>query len=175
MTIVTYPRPVLRASSKPVDRFGDELERLVSGMVNLMRAHHGIGLAANQVGVAKRVILVEIKPEVVRERAKRTGTDYRGLLDQTVPLTVLINPKITRLSSETEIATEGCLSLPGLEVEVKRSRALKLKALNVKGQTITVAAKGLYARVLQHEVDHLNGVLIIDHGRPKNVKPINEL
>lgn len=164
MKIVTYPNPVLRAKSEPIVAFNESLRKLVAGMVVAMRKASGIGLAANQVGVAKRVILVEINRDVVAERAKRSGTDYGKLVDRTVPLVALVNPELVRSSKEVDTATEGCLSLPGIEVEVERPVACKVRAQTLIGKPVTIAAKGLYARVLQHEIDHIKGVLIIDRG-----------
>lgn len=175
MKIITYPNPILRTTAESVTDFDGNLKKLVISMAEAMAAHQGIGLAANQVGAPGRVIIVEIHRQRVQARARRSGTDYSKLVDQKVPLTAFINPEIVHYSRKTVVATEGCLSLPGLEVDVERSLAVKVRARNLKGKKIMVAAKGLFARVLQHEVDHLNGVLIIDHGRPKKVKPDNEL
>jgi len=166
MPIIAYPNPILRQKSVPVAEFDGNLISLAAGMTRAMRTQQGIGLAANQVGVAKRVILIEINKDVVRQRVKRTGTDYGKLLGQTVPLTVLVNPEIVRVSAKQVKATEGCLSLHGIEVAVVRAESVKVKAQNLSGRAIKISAKGLYARVLQHEVDHINGVLIIDHGKP---------
>ncbi|MFY9484607.1 MAG: peptide deformylase [Patescibacteria group bacterium] len=170
MKIVTYPNPVLRAKSEPIVVFDESLLKLVHGMVAAMQKANGIGLAANQVGVAVRVILVEINREVVAARAKRSGTDYRKLLDRSVPLVALVNPELLRSSKELDTATEGCLSLPEIEVEVARPVACKVRAQTLAGKSITIAAKGLYARVLQHEIDHINGVLIIDRGKAEKIK-----
>lgn len=160
MKIVTYPNPVLRAKSEPIAAFDEILRKLVVDMVAAMRKGSGIGLAANQVGVAKRMIVVEINHDVVAARAKR---------DQTVPLVALVNPELIRSSKEVDTATEGCLSLPGVEVEVERPVACKVRAQTLAGKSVTIAAKGLYARVLQHEIDHINGVLIIDRGKAKKI------
>lgn len=169
MKIVTYPNPVLRAKSEPVVAFDDNLRKLVAGMVAAMRKANGIGLAANQVGAGKRVILVEINRDVVAARAKRSGTDYGKLIDRAVPLVALVNPELVRSSKEVDTATEGCLSLPGIEVEVERPVACKVRARTLAGKSVTIAAKGLYARVLQHEIDHINGVLIIDLGKARKL------
>lgn len=170
MKIVTYPNPVLRAKSEPIVAFDKSLPKLVAGMVAAMRKANGIGLAASQVGVAKQVILVEINRDVVSARAKRSGTDYGKLVDRTVPLVALVNPELVRSSKEVDTTTEGCLSLTDIEVEVERPVACKVRAQTLAGKSVTIAAKGLYARVLQHEIDHINGVLIIDRRKAKKLK-----
>ena len=159
-----YPNPSLRTKSDPITEFDNSLRKLADGMLVAMRKAHGIGLAANQVGVGKRVILVEINPGVIKERAKSSGI---------VPLQALVNPQIFRASSDTAVSTEACLSLPKVEVEVERPHAVKVKAQNLSGKPITISAKGLYARVLQHEIDHINGVLIIDYARKSKFQSPN--
>ncbi|HST57016.1 MAG TPA: peptide deformylase [Solirubrobacteraceae bacterium] len=134
--------PVLRASALPVDRFDDVLKAEVERMGELMHDALGIGLAATQVGVLHRVLV------------------YRAYTDD--PLTALINPVLEWRSDEQEVAEEGCLSLPGVHVEVERSAEVRVRARDTRGKEIVVEASGLEARVIQHEVDHLDGVLILD-------------
>ncbi len=140
--------PVLRDKAHTVRRFEDGLETLVEDMVETMRAAAGIGLAAPQVGVSERVIVVEL-PE--KEEDPGSGQLY-----------VVINPQIARASREEEAGIEGCLSVPGYVGEVIRHQAVTVKGQDVKGRKIRVKAQGLLARVFQHEIDHLDGVLYID-------------
>ncbi len=134
--------PVLRATALPVDRFDAALEEEVERMGELMHDALGVGLAATQLGVLHRVLV------------------YRAYTDD--PLTALVNPVIEWLSDELEVAEEGCLSLPGVHVEVERPARLRARARDAHGEEIIVEVEGLEARVIQHEVDHLDGVLILD-------------
>jgi peptide deformylase len=134
--------PVLRATALPVDRFDAALEEEVERMGELMHDALGVGLAATQLGVLHRVLV------------------YRAYTDD--PLTALVNPVIEWRSDELEVAEEGCLSLPGVHVEVERPERLRARARNARGEEIVVEAEGLEARVIQHEIDHLDGVLILD-------------
>jgi peptide deformylase len=134
--------PVLRATALPVDRFDELLASEVEQMGELMHDALGIGLAATQLGVLHRVLV------------------YRAYSDD--PLTVLVNPVIEWASEELETLEEGCLSLPGVHVEVERPAQVRVRARDVSGKQLTVEAEGLEARVIQHEIDHLDGILILD-------------
>jgi peptide deformylase len=134
--------PVLRASALPVERFDAALEAEVERMGRLMHDALGVGLAATQLGVLHRVLVYRVDPED--------------------PVTALINPVLEWTSEEREIAEEGCLSLPGVHVEVERPARLKVRARDARGLELELEADGLQARVIQHEIDHLDGVLILD-------------
>jgi peptide deformylase len=134
--------PVLRAAALPVDRFDEDLRGEVERMGELMRDALGIGLAANQVGVLHRVLVFKAYEE-----------------DE---LTALVNPVIEWASEELEVAEEGCLSLPGVHVEVERPAQVRVRAQDERGAPLEIDAEGLRARVIQHEIDHLDGVLILD-------------
>jgi peptide deformylase len=134
--------PVLRASALPVERFDDTLKAEIERMGELMHDALGVGLAATQLGVLHRVLV------------------YRAYSDD--PLTALVNPVLEWKSEELEIAEEGCLSLPGVHVDVERPVQVRVSAQDANGKKIKVEAEGLEARVIQHEIDHLNGVLILD-------------
>lgn len=163
--IVTHPAPVLRRKARKVGDFGPKLQTLIDDMIETMRVAPGVGLAAPQVDVSSRVIVVEFGDEN----------------DEEVPpiLYVVVNPEIVRPSKETEIGTEGCLSIPGFVGDVERPDAAIIKGLNRRGQPLRIKAKGWLARIFQHEVDHLNGVLFIDRaekvyeleGEPAQVAP----
>jgi peptide deformylase len=134
--------PVLRASALPVERFDDALRLEVHRMGELMHDALGVGLAATQLGVLHRVLVYRAFPED--------------------PLTALVNPAIEWTSDELEAAEEGCLSLPGVHVEVERPVHVRVRARDEHGQELEVEAEGLTARVIQHEIDHLDGILILD-------------
>lgn len=134
--------PVLRATALPVDRFDAALEEEIERMGELMHDALGVGLAATQLGVLHRVLV------------------YRAYTDD--PLTALVNPVIEWRSDELEVAEEGCLSLPGVHVEVERPARLRARARDAHDKEIVVEVDGLEARIVQHEIDHLDGVLILD-------------
>jgi peptide deformylase len=134
--------PVLRASALPVERFDESLKREVERMGELMHDALGVGLAATQLGVLHRVLVYRAYPED--------------------PLTVLVNPVLEWKSEALESAEEGCLSLPGVHVAVERAARVRVRAQDERGQELELEAEGLPARVIQHEIDHLDGVLILD-------------
>lgn len=139
--IVLLGESVLRRKSKPVRAVDAAVRRLIDDLLATVAEAHGLGLAAPQVGVARRVIVA-----------------HDGEID---PL-VLVNPRIIKRSGR-DTGTEGCLSMPGLYGSVPRSKTLVVEALDRAGRTVTIEAEGLLARCIQHEIDHLNGVLFIDH------------
>jgi peptide deformylase len=161
-TIVAVPEKILRRKARPISKFGDDLQVLIEDMIDTMRDAPGVGLAAPQVDVSQQLIVVEY------------GDDE----DETVPkkLYVMANPVITRASTETEIGVEGCLSIPGIVGEVERSTGITVKGQNRHGQPMTVKARGWLARIFQHEIDHLNGVLFTDRADKiwKPTEPIED-
>ncbi len=134
--------PVLRATALPVERFDEDLKAEVQRMGELMHDALGVGLAATQLGVLHRVLV------------------YKAYVDD--PVTALVNPVLEWTSDELETGEEGCLSLPGVHVEVERHAQLRVRAQDEAGEQIEIEAEGLEARVIQHEIDHLNGVLVLD-------------
>ena len=144
--IVTVPDPILKQVSTPVEAVDDELRALMDDMLETMYAAPGIGLAAVQIGVPKRVIVMDL----TREEEQR-GPRY------------FVNPEITWRSDETVPYEEGCLSVPEIYDEVERPARVKLKYLNYQGEAVEEEAEGLFAVCIQHEMDHLEGVLFIDH------------
>ena len=134
--------PVLRASALPVERFDDQLRTEIERMGELMHDALGVGLAATQLGIMHRVLV------------------YRALPED--PLTALVNPVLEWASEEREQAEEGCLSLPGVHVEVERPARVRVRARDGAGEETVIEAEGLPARIVQHEMDHLDGVLILD-------------
>ena len=134
--------PVLRTKALPVERFDGELRVEAQRMDELMQAALGIGLAATQVGILHRLLV------------------YRAYTDD--PTTVLVNPVLAWVSEERESAEEGCLSLPGVHVQVERPARVRVRGRDVAGKELEIEAEGLEARVIQHEIDHLDGILILD-------------
>ncbi|HEY5188440.1 MAG TPA: peptide deformylase [Solirubrobacteraceae bacterium] len=134
--------PVLKTKARPVERFDDALREEIRRMGELMIDAMGVGLAANQVGVLHRVLVYRVQ--------------------QQSPVAALINPEIEWRGDEEEILEEGCLSLPAVHVDVERPVHIRVRALDEHGEPITVEASGLEARVIQHEVDHLDGKLVLD-------------
>lgn len=146
--IVIHPAPVLRRKARKVTDFGPELQTLIDDMIETMRLAPGVGLAAPQVDVPLRVIVVEFGDEE----------------DEDVPpkLYSVVNPELIKASKETEIGVEGCLSIPGFAGEVERSVDVIVKGQNRRGQPVRIKASGWLARIFQHEINHLDGVLFID-------------
>jgi peptide deformylase len=147
--IVTLPDPVLRRKARPVTRFDADLQTLVEDMIDTMRAAPGVGLAAPQLGVSERVIVVEYVEDEEDEEAPKK-------------LYVMVNPEIKKCSEATELGIEGCLSVPGWQGEVERALEVTVKGLTRRGQPMKVKAKGWMARIFQHEINHLNGVVFTD-------------
>jgi peptide deformylase len=140
--IVKFGDPVLKSRASPVDDFGPALRAEVDRMIAIMRDGHGVGLAATQLGVLRRLLVFQAGPD-----SAPTG---------------LVNPAIEWLSAEAVVAEEGCLSLPRVAMDVERPLHARVEGLDVEGESVSIEASGLEARVLQHEIDHLDGVLILD-------------
>ena len=147
--IVTIPAPVLRRKAKPVTDFGPSLQTLVDDMIETMRQAPGVGLAAPQVGESIRLIVVEYPVDDQKEDAPKK-------------LFVVANPEIKEISEESELGIEGCLSLPGLQGEVERALEVRVTGRTRRGQPIKIKARGWLARIFQHEIDHLEGVVFTD-------------
>ncbi|HEY6073601.1 MAG TPA: peptide deformylase [Anaerolineales bacterium] len=164
--IATLPDPVLRRKARTVTAFDDRLQTLIDDMVETMREAPGVGLAAPQVSVAERLIVVEYGEEEENEDGTITELPKK--------LYVVVNPEIVKTSQETELGVEGCLSIPGVVGEVERFSMVQIKGLNRRGQPLKVKAEGWLARIFQHEIDHLNGVLFPDRAT-KVWKPETDL
>jgi peptide deformylase len=141
LQLCVYPDPVLRQKAKRVKKIDRSISKLIDDMVETMYATGGVGLAAPQVGVSLRVAVIEIPG------------------DETI---VLVNPEVVKRSGEMEV-TEGCLSVPGYRGDIKRSEKVTVKALDRNGKEFRIKGDGLLAEALEHEIDHLNGTLYIDH------------
>jgi len=142
LKILTDNNPALRQKAEKVKEITAEIKRLVLDMIEIMEKNEGLGLAANQVGKLLRIIIIEPEP------------NQKAI--------VLINPEIKRKSWKKEEIVEGCLSLPEIYLSVKRPVKITVEALDINGEKIKIKAEGLLARIIQHETDHLNGILIVD-------------
>jgi peptide deformylase len=143
--IVVMGDPILRTATAEVDAFDRDLKMLVRDLFETMYHAEGIGLAAPQIGISRRVIVIDLRSE-----------------EQPEARLALINPSVVWASAESDKEPEGCLSIPGLEEVIKRSLAIRVEAVNIDGGRMELEAEGLFARVLQHEIDHLDGILFVD-------------
>lgn len=165
--ILHYPHVLLRKPSTPVDKFTPGLKKFAAGMVETMNAFEGIGLAAPQVGILKRVIVVDVRPYFENQQLKEWHGTYSYLLDGKQgelpsPL-ILVNPEIIQKEIEIPFPYDGCLSFPGVDRGLThRWKNIVLEAKSVDGQTIRIESDGILSICLQHEMDHLEGVLFID-------------
>ena len=143
--IYTYPAPILRVTTELVENIDAEIHDLVRKMAETMYAAPGVGLAANQVGESKRILVYDVSP----------SGEGRNL-------SVIINPKIVLMEGEV-VQEEACLSVVDFSAEVSRKAQVKVQGVDIDGNPVDIEAEGLLARCLQHEIDHLNGILFIDH------------
>ena len=163
-SIVLSDNPLLREQSHRVKRFGPALQELIDDMVETMHAANGIGLAAIQIGVPERVIVVHVPEDEDENPSPGAGKLY-----------ALVNPELARKSRDVEEGIEGCLSVPGWIGQVERHHAVTIKGRDLQGKGVRIKAQGLLARVFQHEIDHTNGVLFIDHiADPEQIWPVTE-
>ncbi|HSJ04386.1 MAG: peptide deformylase [Verrucomicrobium sp.] len=159
LPIVIYGEPVLRVKCKPVTEVTDEIRKLSQDMIETMHNARGVGLAAPQVGIALQLAVIEVTPD--DESVTYVKVDGKDTtLAEAMPL-IFLNPKMD-LGKEKRMGEEGCLSIPDLRSEVRRSEGVKVVYQTLDGETKTIEADGLLARALQHEIDHLNGILFID-------------
>lgn len=151
VTIRLYGDSVLRRKSREVKEMSGDIRKLIDNMAKLMYQNKGLGLAASQVGILKRVIVADVGDGLVS----------------------LVNPKILWRQGK-DVMLEGCLSIPGINLEIKRSKEVIVEGLTKEGEKVQLGAVGLLARVLQHEIDHLDGILIVDRVPKKKIKPIKK-
>ncbi len=149
LKIITYPNKILRQPAQAVVNPTDpSIKKLIAEMTETMRAHDGLGLAAPQVGHSLQICVIEIQDE----------------------LFVMINPEIKSAGGDLITQEEGCLSLPGKYLPIERSERIKVRALDANGQRQIIRARGLLSRALQHEIDHLNGMLLVDRGPEEHLE-----
>jgi peptide deformylase len=159
LSILQYGDPVLRAKGRRIDQVDDRIRELVANMIETMHAANGVGLAAQQVGEAIQVTVLDVSQ--VEDRPTTMKLNGQEIDPKTVMPLVLVNPQI-ELGRETEPGTEGCLSFPEVTGEIDRAKSIHVRAQNLDGEAIEIETTGFLARAIQHEVDHLNGILFID-------------
>lgn len=158
--VVLYGDPVLRVKAEPISEVTNDIRALAGEMLDAMYAHDGAGLAAEQVGRTESICVIDVSPG----RGKAEGE--RGVENPGIPMPlIMINPSVTESEGEQR-APEGCLSFPEIFVPVTRSAAVTASFLDREGRPQTIRARGLLARAIQHEIDHLNGILLVDRMTP---------
>ncbi|MEO1585152.1 MAG: peptide deformylase [Planctomycetota bacterium] len=172
LQLTLYPDPVLRRRAAPVDEVTDDIRSLAQRMIEVMVESDGIGLAAPQVGIGLRIFVCHVPTDDAEPSDQSSGMSAAGPM-------VCINPEIVDPGDERSAFEEGCLSLPGLRGDVVRPEVVTLRALDIDGEPFEARADGLLARCWQHELDHLDGILIIDRmsqmGRLKVRRRLREL
>jgi len=159
LEVIQYGHPLLRKKGERIETITPEIKKLIADMFETMEENHGVGLAAQQVGVAKQLTVIDVR--AVTDRPSTLELDGQPAeVDSFMPL-VLINPEVTP-AGEPVSGGEGCLSFPEIFAEISRPGTVDVKALNAKGKPIAFRCGGLLARAVQHETDHLNGLLFID-------------
>ena len=159
LPVLQYGNPILRAKGKRVDKVDNHIRELAHNMLETMHAANGVGLAAQQVGEALQLTVLDISQ--VEDRPSTMKLNGENVDPKSAMPLMLINPEI-QLGDETEMGTEGCLSFPEITGEIERAKSLIAQAQTLEGNKIDMEASGLLARAIQHEVDHLNGILFID-------------
>ena len=159
LPIVKYGNPILRSKGKEIEQVDERIRSLAADMVETMQGANGIGLAAQQVGTALQLTVLDVSQ--VEDRPSTMKLNGQNVdLAEAMPL-ILLNPRI-RLGEEVSSGNEGCLSFPDINAEIDRSVSVEVEAETLEGEAVRIEASGLLARALQHEVDHLNGILFID-------------
>lgn len=159
LEVLLYPDPRLRRKAKPIEQVTPEIQKIADDMLETMYKHKGIGLAATQVGLEIRILVIDTRPRDDKDRYDQEG--MTELEKQVVQPLVIINPEIVEQRGESTF-DEGCLSIPGYFETVKRPEYVEINALNEKGEKINIKTDGLLATCIQHEIDHLDGKLFID-------------
>ncbi|RJO60834.1 peptide deformylase [candidate division WS5 bacterium] len=169
--ILTFPNPILRKKAKEVEKIDKKVESIIERMILALESSEieGLAIAAPQIGESIRLILVR-----VREQRDKDG----NIIQKEIPLTAYINPEITKFSKEKTIMEEGCLSYPNHYGPVERPKKIRFEATLINGKGVKKSASGILAKIIQHEVDHLDGILFIDKltdkSKLKKVEPKND-
>ena len=160
LSIFQYGDPILRTKGKQIEKIDNHIRELVANMIETMHAAHGVGMAAQQVGKALQLTVLDVSE--VEDRASTMKLNGKEVDPKASMPLVLINPEIEVAGGATEIGTEGCLSFPEITGEIERAKSIIVHAQTLEDDKIDIEASGLLARAVQHEVDHLNGILFID-------------
>src|SRR5947199_3911662 len=159
LPILQYGDPILRMRGKRLEKIDERIREITQNMIETMHAANGVGLAAQQVGEALQLTVLDVSQ--VEDRPTTMKLNGEDVDPATAMPLVLINPQIN-LGRETETGTEGCLSFPEITGEIERAKSITIRAQNLNGEPIEIETRGFLARAIQHEVDHLNGILFID-------------
>ena len=159
LEIVQYGDPVLRAKGKPIDKIDNRIRELAQNMIETMHAANGVGLAAQQIGEPIQLTVLDVSQ--VEDRPTSMTLNGQAVDPKSAMPLVLINPEVD-LGGESEPGTEGCLSFPEVTAEIPRAKSIVVRGLDLEGNSIEIETTGFLARAIQHEVDHLNGILFID-------------
>ena len=159
LSILQYGDPILRAKGKRIEQIDDRIRELVQNMIETMHMANGVGLAAQQVGEPIQLTVLDVSQ--VEDRPTEMKLNRKVVDVKTLMPLVLVNPQL-ELGNETETGTEGCLSFPEITGEIDRAKSITVRAQNLQGEPIEIQTTGFLARAIQHEVDHLNGILFID-------------
>jgi peptide deformylase len=159
LSIFEYGDPILRAKGKPIENIDDRIRELAANMIETMHAANGVGLAAQQIGEALQLTVLDVS--LIEDRPSTLKLDGKDVDPKAAMPLVLINPEI-ELRGATEVGVEGCLSFPEITGDIERAKSVIVRAQTLEGGTIEVEASGFLARAIQHEGDHLNGILFID-------------
>ena len=159
LSILQYGDPILRAKGKPIENIDDRIRELAANMIETMHAANGVGLAAQQIGEALQLTVLDVS--LVEDRPSTLKLDGQDVDPKTSMPLVLINPEI-EMRGMPEVGVEGCLSFPEITGDIERSKSVIVRAQTLEGGTIEIEASGFLARAIQHEGDHLNGILFID-------------
>src|SRR3954470_4331162 len=159
LPILQYSDPILRAKGERIGKIDDRIRELAANMIETMHAAHGVGLAAQQIGEALQLTVLDVSE--VEDRPSTLKLNGEPIeLAEAMPL-ILLNPQMT-LQGENELGAEGCLSFPEITADIERAHSVIVRAEDLDGEPVEIEATGLLARALQHEIDHLNGILFID-------------
>jgi len=159
LQILDYGDPILRAKGKPIENIDDRIRELAANMIETMHAANGVGLAAQQIGEALQLTVLDVS--LVEDRPSTLKLDAKDVDPKAAMPLVLINPEI-ELRGANEVGVEGCLSFPEITGDIERAKSVIARAQTLEGGTIEIEASGFLARAIQHEGDHLNGILFID-------------
>jgi peptide deformylase len=159
LQILEYGDPILRAKGKPIENIDDWIRELAANMIETMHAANGVGLAAQQIGEALQLTVLDVS--LVEDRPSTLKLDGKDVDPKAAMPLVLINPEI-ELRGTTEVGVEGCLSFPEITGDIERAKSVIVRVQTLEGRTIEIEASGFLARAIQHEGDHLNGILFID-------------
>jgi peptide deformylase len=159
LPILEYGDPILRAKGKPIENIDNRIRELAANMIETMHAANGVGLAAQQIGEALQLTVLDVS--LIEDRPSTLKLDGQDVDPKTSMPLVLINPEI-EMRGMPEVGVEGCLSFPEITGDIERSKSVIVRAQTLEGGTIEIEASGFLARAIQHECDHLNGILFID-------------